>query len=61
MYQDVQAVDKEVRDENIDKITEDITAFVTEKHGEEFAEERKQEIGEIIYKLEKKCVIKMIY
>ncbi len=61
MYQDVQAVDKEVRDENIDKITEDITAFVIEKHGEEFAEERKQEIGEIIYKLEKKSVRKMIY
>lgn len=61
MYQDVQAVDKEIRDANIDKITEDIIAFVTEKHGEEFAEEKTQEIGEIIYKLEKKCVRKMIY
>ena len=61
MYQDVQAVDKEVRDANIDKITEDIITFVTEKHGEQFAEEKTQEIGEIIYKLEKKCVRKMIY
>ena len=61
MYNDVQAEDKEVRDANIDKLTEDITAYLTEKHGEEFVEERKQEIGEIIYKLEKKCVRKMIY
>ncbi len=61
MYQDVQAVDKEVRDANIDKITEDIIAYLTEKHGEEFVEEKEQEIGEIIYKLEKKCVRKMIY
>ena len=61
MYQDVQAVDKEVRDANIDKITEDITTYFTEKYGEEFVEEKKQEIGEIIYKLEKKCVRKMIY
>ena len=61
MYNDVQAEDKEVRDANIDKLTEDITAYLTEKHGEEFVEERKQEISEIIYKLEKKCVRKMIY
>ena len=61
MYQDVQATDKEVRDANIDKLTEDITAYITEKYGEDFAEERKLEIGEIIYKLEKKCVRKMIY
>lgn len=61
MYQDVQAQDKEVREANIDKLTEDITAYVTEKYGVEFAEEHKQEIGEIIYKLEKKCVRKMIY
>ena len=30
MYQDVQAQDKEVRDANIDKITEDITTYVSE-------------------------------
>ena len=35
--------------------------FIIEKYGEEFAEERKQELNEIIYKLEKKCVRKMIY
>ena len=41
MYQDVQATDKEVRDANIDKITEDITAYVVEKYGEDADEERK--------------------
>ena len=61
MYTDVQAQDKEIRDENIDKLTEDITVYLTEKYGEEFVEERNQEISEIIYKLEKKCVRKMIY
>ena len=60
MYQDVQASDKEVRDQNIDKITEDITAFYTEKYGEEAAEEKKADIAESIHDLEKKCVREMI-
>ena len=60
MYQDVQATDKEVRDANIDKITEDITAYVVEKYGEEDAEERKMEIADSIHDLEKACVREMI-
>ena len=60
MYQDVQATDKEVRDANIDKITEDITAYVVEKYGEEAAEERKMEIADSIHDLEKACVREMI-
>ena len=60
MYQDVQAIDKEVRDENIDKITEDITAYVTEKYGEEAVEERKMDIADSIHDLEKACVREMI-
>ncbi|MFR5683253.1 MAG: polyribonucleotide nucleotidyltransferase [Clostridia bacterium] len=60
MYQDVQASDKEVRDQNIDKITEDINAFYTEKYGEEAAEEKKADIAESIHDLEKKCVREMI-
>lgn len=60
MYQDVQASDKEVRDQNIDKITEDITAFYTEKYGEDAAEEKKADIAESIHDLEKKCVREMI-
>ena len=60
MYQDVQATDKEVRDANIDKITEDITAYVTEKYGEDVAEERKTDIADSVHDLEKACVREMI-
>ena len=60
MYQDVQATDKEVRDANIDKITEDITAYVTEKYGEDAAEERKTDIADSVHDLEKACVREMI-
>ena len=60
MYQDVQATDKEVRDANIDKITEDITAYVVEKYGEDAAEERKMDIADSVHDLEKACVREMI-
>ena len=60
MYQDVQATDKEVRDSNIDKITEDINAYVAEKYGEDAVEERKMEIADSIHDLEKACVREMI-
>ena len=60
MYQDVQATDKEVRDANIDKITEDIKAYVSEKYGEDAVEERKMEIADSIHDLEKACVREMI-
>lgn len=61
MYQDVQAQDKEVRDENIDKITEDIISFYTEKHGEEEAEAHLYDLKTSVHDLEKKCVREMIY
>ena len=60
MYQDVQATDKEVRDANIDKITEDITAYVVEKYGEGADEERKMDISDSVHDLEKACVREMI-
>ena len=60
MYKDVQAIQKEVRDENMDKIAEDVKAYLAQKNGEEFVEERKSEISECLYKLEKKCVREMI-
>ena len=60
MYQDVQATDKEARDANIDKITEDITAYVVEKYGEEAVEERKSDIADSVHDLEKACVREMI-
>ncbi len=60
MYQDVQATDKEVRDANIDKITEDVTNYYVEKFSEEVAEEKKRDIADSIHDLEKKCVREMI-
>lgn len=60
MYKDVQAIDKEVRDENISKITEDILAYFIEKYGEEETENKKQDIADSVHDLEKKCVREMI-
>ena len=57
----VQEVDKETRDNNVSALSDEITAAVAEKLGEEAASERTQEIGEAIYKLEKKCVRDMIF
>ncbi|MBQ9298297.1 MAG: polyribonucleotide nucleotidyltransferase [Clostridia bacterium] len=61
MYVDVQAVEKQDRDANMDKIAEDVNAYLTEKLGEEVVEEKKADIGEALYKLEKKCVRELIY
>ncbi len=60
MYKDVQAIDKEVRDENITKITEDILSYFVEKYGEDETENKKQDIADSIHDLEKKCVREMI-
>lgn len=60
MYKDVQAVDKEIRDANMDKLAEDVNAYFMEKYGEEVAESKKADIAESLYKLEKKSVRKMI-
>jgi len=60
MYVDVQASQKEIRDENMDKISEDITAYFTEKYGEEWVEENKRHIADSIHDLEKDCVREMI-
>ena len=61
MYKDVQATDKEVRDENISKLSEDIVEYFTNKYGEEFIEEKKRHIADSIHDLEKKCVREMIF
>ena len=60
MYKDVQATDKETRDKNMEVLAEDVTAYFTEKYGEERAEEIKQDIADSLYKLEKKSVRAMI-
>ena len=60
MYKDVQAADKIDRDIAMDKISEDIINFYTEKHGEEEVAEKMSDIKESIHDLEKKCVREMI-
>ena len=57
----VQEIDKDTRDNNVAALTEEIENAIAEKLGEEEFEKRKQEIGEAVYKLEKKCVRDMIF
>ena len=57
----VQEIDKDTRDNNVAALTEEIENALAEKLGEEEFENRKQEIGEAVYKLEKKCVRDMIF
>ena len=61
MKEKVQEVDKEQRDKNIDELTEKISTEYAEKFGEDAFEEHQADIGEAIYKLEKKCVRDMIF
>lgn len=60
MNKDVQAVDKEVRDTAMDKLAEDVNLYFIEKYGEEVAKEKATDIADSLYKLEKKCVRRMI-
>lgn len=57
----VQEIDKDTRDNNVAALTEEIENALAEKLGKEEFEKRKQEIGEAVYKLEKKCVRDMIF
>ena len=60
MYTDVQTPDKIVRDENMDRLSKDVVNYFVEKYGEEVADEKKADIADSIYKLEKKTVRNMI-
>ena len=53
--------DKQVRDDNISKLTEKVHDEYKEQFGEEKFEEDKTAIGEALYKLEKKVVRDMIF
>ena len=53
--------DKVIRDDNILKLTERVNEDYKEKFGEEKFEEDKANIGEALYKLEKKIVRDMIF
>lgn len=59
--QALQEADKETRDNNVAEVSDKIAKAYSEKFGEEVAEEHKSDIGEAIYKLEKKCVRNMIF
>ena len=60
MYNDIQTTDKEERDNAVDVITEEALNYFLEKYGEEAQLEKKQDILDSLYKLEKKCVREMI-
>ncbi len=53
--------DKQIRDDNIEKLTEKVMEAYQEQFGEEKLEEDKVNIGEALYKLEKKVVRDMIF
>jgi polyribonucleotide nucleotidyltransferase len=59
--QALQEADKETRDNNVSEVSEKIANAYAEKFGEEALAEHKANIGESIYKLEKKCVRNMIF
>ena len=59
--EEIQEKDKTKRDENIDRVTEEITASYCEQFGEEALEENKSDINEAIYKVEKQCVRELIF
>ena len=61
MKTDVQDKDKTVIDSRMDKLAEDVKAYLAEKHGEEFVAENGQAISEVLYKLEKKTVRSLIF
>ena len=61
MYVAVQEVDKTVRDNNVDELSDEIIAYYTEKYGEEATEEKTGDIATSIHDLEKKCVRELIY
>ncbi len=61
MKQAVTEKDKQIRDDNVVKLTERVNENYQEKFGEEKFEEDKANIGEALYKLEKKIVRDMIF
>ncbi len=56
----VQVKEKTVRDENVDKVTEEFNAYYIEKYGEEKFAEDKAAIAEGLYQAEKKAVRNLV-
>ena len=60
MYEAVQSNDKEVRNDNVDKVAEEIKNLAIEMYGENAEEEHSFDIATSVHDLEKACVRKMI-
>ena len=60
MYEAVQNTDKEIRNDNVDKVAEQINNVAIEMFGENAEEEHKFDIATAVHDLEKACVRKMI-
>ena len=60
MYTGVQEQNKEIRNDNVDKIAEDIKNLAIEMYGENTEEEHSFDISTAVHDLEKACVRKMI-
>lgn len=60
MYKAVQSTDKEIRNDNVDKVSEKIKEIAIEMYGENAEDEHAFDISQSIHDLEKKCVRKMI-
>lgn len=61
LKQALQEADKETRDNNVTSVSDKIAIAYAEKFGEQALDECKTDLGEAIYKLEKKCVRNMIF
>ena len=57
----LQEADKETRDNNVSEVSDKIALAYADKFGEDLFEEHKADIGEAIYKVQKKCVRNMIF
>ena len=60
MYEGVQEQNKEIRNDNVDKIVEEIKNLAIEMYGEDAEEEHAFDIATSVHDLEKACVRKMI-
>ena len=60
MYEGVQEQNKEIRNDNVDKIAEEIKNLAIEMYGEDAEEEYAFDIATSVHDLEKACVRKMI-
>ena len=60
IYKGIQETDKTIRDENIEKLTEQILEYFATKNNEEELEKITPDILESVHRLEKKCVRELI-